>query len=169
MAILSPVSGILSDRLGASAVIIFSLLLMLATFVFMGYGIGPETTGIACAAGMVLIGASMGFYMSPSHSAVMGAVSRDHLGVVSGLLILSRTLGQTAGVSVLGSAWAVWVRFYNSGILANGITDAPVHTRIEGFRNIAFLSAALIFFALMCALWLVNHQVAFDRIRSAQK
>ncbi len=104
----------------------------------MGYGIGPETTVIACLSGMVLIGVSMGFYMSPSHSAVMGAVTKTHLGVVSGLLILSRTLGQTAGVSVLGSAWAGMVRFYNSGVLANGIIDAPVHTRIEGFRNIAF-------------------------------
>ncbi|MGD9823143.1 MFS transporter [Desulfobacter sp.] len=169
MAVLSPVSGILSDRMGASAVILFSLLLMLATFILMGYGIGPETTGIACVASMVLIGVSMGFYMSPSHSAVMGGVSWDHLGVVSGLLILSRTLGQTAGVAVLGTAWAGWVRFYNNGILANGITDAPVHTRIEGFRNIAFSSAALVFFALMCVLWLVNRQVTFDRIRSVQK
>jgi hypothetical protein len=61
------------------------------------------------------------------------------------------------------------VRFYNSGILTNGITDAPVHTRIEGFRNIAFSSAALILFALICVLWLVNHQVSFDRIRSVHK
>jgi EmrB/QacA subfamily drug resistance transporter len=169
MAVLSPLSGILSDRLGASAVIIFSLLLMLFAFILMGYGIGPETTAIACLSCMVLIGVSMGFYMSPSHSAVMGAVAREHLGVVSGLLILSRTLGQTAGVSVLGSAWAGMVRFYNSGVLANGITDAPVHTRIEGFRNIAFSSVALILFALICVLWLVNRQVSFERVRSVQK
>lgn len=87
----------------------------------------------------------------------MGAVPREHLGVVSGLLILSRTLGQTAGVAVLGTAWAGWVRFYNSGIIAGSVTEAPVHTRIEGFRNIAFLSAALIFFALILILWLIIH------------
>jgi hypothetical protein len=61
------------------------------------------------------------------------------------------------------------VRFYNSGVLANGITDAPVHTRIEGFRNIAFSSVALILFALICVLWLVNRQVSFERVRSVQK
>ena len=155
MAVLSPVSGILSDRLGASAIILFSFLMMLTTFVLIGYGIGPETTGLACVAGMVLIGVCMGLYMSPSHSAVMGAVSRDHLGVVSGLLILSRTLGQAAGVAVLGTAWAGWVRFYNNGILDNGITGAPVHTRIEGFRNIAFSSAILIFLAIMCIIWVI--------------
>ena len=156
MAAASPVAGILSDRMGTSAIILMSLLVILGTFTLMAIGISPATSIPACMVSMILIGLGMGLYMSPSHSAVMGAVSKEHLGVVSGLIILGRTLGQTAGVAVLGAAWAGWVRHYNNGVLEKGITDAPIFTRIHGFQNIAYLCAALVLIALVVMVWGIN-------------
>jgi len=157
MAVLSPVSGMLSDRLGASVIILFSLLVMLGTYALVGIGLGPGAQPLACVGVMILIGAGMGFYMSPSHSAVMGAVSKAHLGVVSSLLILCRTLGQTAGVAVLGAAWAGWVRSRNLGALGDKITDAPVQARIYGFQNISVLMAVLTLLALILTVWGMHH------------
>lgn len=158
MVLFSPLSGILSDRFGTSTIIISSLLIMLLTYSVLIIGIGKETTTIECIAAMVFFGIGMGFFMSPNHSAVMGAISREHLGVVSGLLILARTLGQTAGISVLGTIWTSRVRLYNGGNLQGGLTTASVNARIEGLQDISLLAAIITAFSLLLIVWGVLHK-----------
>src|SRR5690606_15644824 len=53
----------------------------------------------------------MGLFQSPNNSAIMGAVPRQQLGTASGLMSLSRLLGQASGVALVGTVWAALTRF----------------------------------------------------------
>jgi len=168
MVLLSPVSGILSDRLGTSTIIISSLLIMMLSYFCLSMGISANSTTIECIIAMLLFGTGMGLFMSPSHSAVMGAITKEYLGIISGLLILARTLGQVAGVSILGTIWSGRVRFYNGGELHGGITMAPVNARIEGLQDISLFAVIITAFSLLLIAWGVIHEKRSKSVESSQ-
>lgn len=143
MFLISPLSGVLSDRLGTSFVINISLVIMVLIYFLISLRIEADTGTLYCIVAMIILGAGMGFFMSPNHSAVMGAISPEHLGIVSGLLILARTLGQTTGVSVLGLIWISKVKVYNGAEFTNGILSSSEAARINGLKDI-FSYASLI-------------------------
>jgi MFS family permease len=146
----SPISGVLSDRLGTSSVITASLLIMFTIYSFIAIGIEPEITKTECIVAMLVLGTGMGLFMSPSHSAVMGAISNEYLGIASSLLILARTLGQVAGVSVLGAIWIGRVKIYNNGELLESLASASVKSRIQGLQDIFLFTTFLT--VISCAL-----------------
>ncbi len=53
--------------------------------------------------GFMLMGAGMGLVMSPMSTAAMNAVDRTKAGAASGMLSMSRMVGSTFGVAVMGA------------------------------------------------------------------
>lgn len=53
--------------------------------------------------GFILMGVGMGLVMSPMSTAAMNAVDRTKAGVASGVLSMSRMVGGTFGVAVMGA------------------------------------------------------------------
>lgn len=139
----SPLSGTLSDRLGTSAIICLTLTLTAIAYLVFSFNLHTETTIKTCVIGMLWIGICLGLYMSPSHSAVMGAVPKEHLGIISSLLMLCRTLGQTAGVAVLGTVWVVRTKHHSSDAVDTAIY-APIEARLQGMQDISTLCIILI-------------------------
>ncbi len=153
MVVLSPVAGILSDRFGTGIVIIAGLSVMLFIYCCLTNRIDINTTTLECMVGMLFLGTGMGLFMPPNHSAIMGAIPREHLGIASGLIIVARTLGLTAGVAVLGAVWAGRVRFYTGGDLTGGVAAAPVNARVEGLQDIFILAGAITAMTLILIIW----------------
>jgi len=143
MVLISPFAGMLSDRFKTETILLVSLCLMMVNYTCLIKYIAIDTTLTQCILGMALLGAGMGLFMSPNHSAIMGSVSKQHLGIASSLLILSRTLGMIAGVSVLGALWAWRVGYHSNGVFTGGISNAPVESRITGLQDI-FIFAVII-------------------------
>jgi hypothetical protein len=83
----------------------------------------------------------------------MGAVPRDRLGVASGMLAMTRTLGQTTGIATLGALWAGQVFQHAGGLLPGGATSAPVAAQVLAMRDTFVLVSALIVFALLLSMW----------------
>ena len=81
------------------------------------------------------IGIGYGIFQSPNNSAVMGSVPRERLGVASGLLSISRAVGQTTGIAVLGALWAARVAFYNGAPPPGGATTAPPAAQVAGLQD----------------------------------
>jgi hypothetical protein len=101
-------------------------------------------------------GAGMGTFQSPNNSAVMGAVPRNKLGIASGLLAITRTLGQTTGIAVLGAFWAARVMTYAGEVVAGGATAASVEAQVAGLQDTFTVIAAFIgltFLLSLYALW----------------
>ena len=89
----------------------------------------------------------MGIFQSPNNSAIMGSVSRAHLGVASGLLSLTRTLGQTTGVALIGALWAALVHVHDVTHALDAMS-APVAAQLNALRWVARAIALLLCIAL---------------------
>lgn len=89
----------------------------------------------------------------------MGGVSRERLGIASGLLALSRTLGQTAGVPLLGALFAA-LTLTSANLAPNtNITIAPAEALVYGVQG-ALRFAALILCAatiLTAVVWRMEY------------
>jgi hypothetical protein len=83
----------------------------------------------------------------------MGSVSRERLGVASGLLALTRTVGQTTGIAVLGAFWENRVAVFSGGFLESGATHASSLAQVSGLTDTIFLVIVLIIIALLISIW----------------
>jgi hypothetical protein len=93
----------------------------------------------------------------------MGSVPRERLGVASGLLSLSRTLGQVTGMPVIGAIFAS--RVIRVAHLAAGTdaTDAPHWAIVKGVETSFLAAAGLIMIGVLLAL------LAFLKDRQAKR
>jgi len=150
--ITAPISGALSDRLGTRPITVAGLFMLLVGF-FAVSTLSVETTAFGYVARFLPIGIGIGIFQSPNNSAVMGAVPRTRLGVASGLLSITRTLGQIAGIAALGALWASRVMVRAGHDLPAGATAAPAAAQVAGLTDTFTAIVLLIALALMLAVW----------------
>jgi EmrB/QacA subfamily drug resistance transporter len=152
LGIASPISGSLSDRYGPRLISLVGLALLV-----VGY-LGLSTLGLSTplwlyALLVTPVGLGMGIFQSPNNSAVLGSVPRDRLGVVSGLLALTRNLGQTTGFAIFGALWAAGVVGVLGVLPPGGAPDAPPEAQIAGLQTAYLVGAGFVSIALALAIW----------------
>lgn len=163
LGITSPFSGTLSDRIGSRKITMVGLILMLTGYLAAST-LNQDTTALGYIVRVFTIGAGIGMFMSPNNSAIMGTASRNQLGIVSGMMAQSRTLGQTVGVAVIGAIWAGRTLFYaGSADSTGGASLAPVQAQISGMHD-AFCTAAL----LIIVALLINIRAYIKEVRQPQ-
>ncbi|MBU3918023.1 MFS transporter, partial [bacterium] len=134
LGISSPIAGILSDRFGTRLISTLGLVVVFIGF-YMASSLNENTTAIGYIIRLLPLGIGMGIFQSPNNSAIMGSVPKEHLGISSGLVSLSRTLGQTVGVAVLGTLWASRT-FYHAGVnQSGGATTAPAAAQVAALQD----------------------------------
>jgi MFS family permease len=152
LGILAPVSGILSDRYGSRRITVLGLLVLVIAYVILST-LSTETTTLGYILRMLPLGLGMGIFQSPNNSAVMGAVPRERLGIASGLLSMTRTLGQTVGIAVLGTIWAGQVAARSGESVSGGATNASAVVQVAAMRDTIWLVVGLLAIALAIAVW----------------
>jgi EmrB/QacA subfamily drug resistance transporter len=152
LGITAPISGSLSDRFGPRPIIVAGLLMLLLGFSAVST-LSTGTTALGYVLRFLPIGIGIGTFQSPNNSAVMGAVPRSRLGIASGLLSLTRTLGQTTGIAALGALWATHVLRRAGGTLPAGATSAPAAAQVAGLNDTFAIVVILIALALALAIW----------------
>jgi EmrB/QacA subfamily drug resistance transporter len=100
--VISPLSGRLADRIGPRPLMTAGLVLV-ATSLFWQSHLSVGSGFAFLAPGFVLMGVGMGLIMSPMSAAAMNAVDRAKAGVAGGILSMSRMVGGTLGIAVLGA------------------------------------------------------------------
>jgi MFS family permease len=148
----SPISGWLSDRFGPRLISAIGLFILALGF-FSLSGLDVSTSIPDFVLRFMPIGLGMGIFSSPNNSAIMGTAPRERLGVVSGLLAVNRTAGQTMGISMLGALWATRVLFYEGSPLLDGATSASAASQVAGMHDTFLIITGLIAFALALSLW----------------
>ncbi len=150
LGIASPLSGWLSDRHGSRAITVAGLALLLLGYLSIS-GLSTETSAWGFVLALLPLGLGMGVFQSPNNSAIMGAVPPQQLGVASGFLSITRTLGQTAGIATLAALWAGRVAFYAPDSFATDTTDAPAWAQVAGLHDVSVVAVMLISVALLLA------------------
>ena len=148
----SPISGILSDRFGYRLIATAGLV-MLAFGCYTISTLTAETSVPGYVLRVLPLGLGMGIFQSPNNSAVMGSVPRERLGVVSGVNVICRTLGNTAGVAALGALWASRVFVYSGPDFAGDVTEAAAAAQTAALRDVAFAAMAIVALALVMSVW----------------
>lgn len=166
LAILSPLSGYLSDRFGTRSITVFGLL-----FLLIGYSALTTLSTTTTASGFILrflfVGLGMGVFQSPNNSAIMGSATKDKLGVVSGILAITRSLGQTTGIALLGSIWAGMVLKQSGNLMAGGVTSALPQIQVAALKGTFMIVVSLIILAMIVGIWAwvkEYKQVAISRL-----
>ena len=148
MGITAPIAGSLSDRFGTRPITITGLVVITSGYLAMTT-LSTETREIGYLLRMAPIGIGMGIFQSPNNSAIMGAVSKERLGIASGLLSITRTLGQTSGIALLGAFWAFRTLANNNAPLPGGATTASPVSQLTGMQDTFLITATLIGVALL--------------------
>ena len=91
----------------------------------------------------------------------MDTAPRGRLGIASGMLAVTRTLGQTTGIATLGALWAGQVFKYVGKVLPGGATAAPVDAQVAGLRVTFVIVSVLIFLALLLSIWGLREERKF--------
>lgn len=149
--IVAPISGNLSDRFGTRIISLIGLVLMMVGCLAIST-FNAEMSDLGYIVRVAPFGIGLGMFQSPNNSAILGEVPPERLGIASGLLSLSRTLGQTTGVPLLGAIFALLTLMQSS---TTSVTNAPADALVFGVQG-TFRLAALVMLAaalISSSLW----------------
>jgi EmrB/QacA subfamily drug resistance transporter len=97
MAVVAPISGTLSDRIGSRGLATVGMVLLAAGLVLLAL-LTAHGSLEALAGALAVVGLGVGIFVSPNNSALMGAAPPFRQGVASGVLATSRNVGMVLGV-----------------------------------------------------------------------
>jgi MFS family permease len=100
--VMGPIAGRLTDRIGPRPLIVAGLLIV-SSALFIQSRLTVHTGYGLLLPGFVLMGIGMGLVMSPMTTAAMNSVDRTKAGLASGVTSMSRMVGGTFGVAVMGA------------------------------------------------------------------
>ena len=139
--VLSPVSGALTDRIGARFLLILGTLILMAAFL-IGANQGADTHWIWAAILLALTGIGSAFFNTPSQAVMIGALPKEHWGTAIGIINGIFGLGHMLGISLSGIFLTLAFRYY-SGI--PGTTPNPGDTQVfVASMNVTYLFALAI-------------------------
>lgn len=128
MMLIAPVAGKIADKLGSKIPTVAGMTIATVGTLSLVF-VHAVTNLIYMIIALFFIGLGMGIFTPPNNSSVMGSTPRDQLGVSSGMLNMSRSLGQSIGIAY---AFAI----FQGVIMTYHFTpeNAPVGPLIIGFR-----------------------------------
>jgi EmrB/QacA subfamily drug resistance transporter len=146
MAILAPLSGWTSDRIG-SRFLSTSGMVVIAVGLLLLSTLTSDTSTEMVILYLLILGAGMGLFSSPNTSAIMGSVEKRQLGVASGTLATMRTAGQALSLAVTGAVVATVASSKVVSLLFIGTNPSQVTVESAAFvhgMSLAFVVCAVI-------------------------
>lgn len=98
MAVMGPLGGALSDRIGSFWPCLVGLVVY-AVGIWLVGGLATDTDIVAIVALIAAMAAGTGLFQSPNNALVMGSVEAEDLGFAGSLVSLVRYMGMSAGVT----------------------------------------------------------------------
>ena len=136
--VLSPVSGALTDRIGARLLLIAGVVTLMAAFL-IGANLRADTHWIWPATLVALVGIGSAFFNTPSQAVMIGSLPKENWGTAIGIINGIFGLGQMFGISLSGIFLTLAFRYY-SGI--PGTTPNPGDTQVfVASMNVTYLFA----------------------------
>ena len=149
IALIAPAAGYLADRLGAHRVTLLGLATLLVGFLVASTS-NLDNSQLGFLLRILPMGIGIGLFMSPNSTVIMAAAPAARLGVASGLIGLTRMIGQTTGIALLGAVFASNVA--SSAGMAVDVTEASPVAISQAFRLQFYIVAVVIGATLLWSL-----------------
>jgi MFS family permease len=167
MAVLSPLSGRLSDRIG-SRVLSTGGMVALAVGMILLAMMPTDVPVWQVALNLGIVGLGMAAFSAPNTSAIMGSVRRDQLSLASAFLGTMRTAGQALSVAVLGGIAAGQLGRLGGRLLfthgqaagASGLAAQAVSGYAQGYQYAMLTGAGLALLGALVSLTRGQHEPA---------
>ncbi len=137
--VISPLAGNLSDRFGTRSMMLIGLLLMILGCLAIST-LNAQMGDWDYLLRVIPLGLGWGVFQSPNNGAILSAVPPQRLGIASGLLSLTRTLGQTTGLPLFAAIFAAIALTGHGG----DINQATAGAIVSGFQGSFRLAAVLL-------------------------
>jgi EmrB/QacA subfamily drug resistance transporter len=139
----SPVAGTLSDRHGPRVITIIGLLFVTAGC-FSLSTLNRDISWLGYILRAAPLGLGMGLFQSPNNSAIMGSVTRHRFGIASGLISLSRSLGQVTGMPLMGAIFLYQVYLATGTKGSYEIASVPKTAIVHGIQGTYKIAAIVV-------------------------
>ena len=111
LSVTAPISGRLSGKFGSRYLTLAGPVVFISALIlFCMYDKNVQMWQIIFASGIMGIG--NGLFQSPSNNAIMTSVKKEEFGIASGILALSRNMGNILGVAVTITLFETFRNFY---------------------------------------------------------
>jgi EmrB/QacA subfamily drug resistance transporter len=153
IALVSPATGALADRIGTRKLAATGMLIVATGLAFLGR-IGESTPVASLLLLLSLIGVGQATFQPPNNSALMGAAPRDRQGVAAGVLATGRVVGQSLSIAMAGALFAAFRGMPSGprGVERAAIAAQDVPAFLSGLHAAFLGCAAMAFAASMTAL-----------------
>ncbi|MGH7796462.1 MAG: MFS transporter [Candidatus Binatia bacterium] len=139
--VLSPVSGAMTDRIGARFLLILGTLILMAAFL-IGANLSADSHWFWPTLLLTLTGIGSAFFNTPSQAVMIGSLPKENWGTAIGIINGIFGLGHMLGISLSGIFLTLAFRYY-SGI--PGTTPDPGNTQVfVASMNVTYLFALAI-------------------------
>ncbi|MCQ2011550.1 MFS transporter [Sporolactobacillus sp. STSJ-5] len=141
LAILSPLSGTLSDKIGSEIMSLIGLLFMGSGFFLMSR-LYEHSSFVSCALSVSIMAVGQALFQPANNSLIMSASPRDKLGIVGSISSLVRNLGQIVGITLsttLLYGFMSWKIRYPVSDYVKGRDDVFVY----GMNHVYFILLAI--------------------------
>ncbi len=156
--LIAPLSGYLSDKVGAELLTVAGLAIELVAIALMSL-LGLGSSPLAVAGSLALFGIGGGVFGSPNTKLIMAHAPRDKLGIAGSINALARNMGMVTGI-----AFAVSILY--------GAMSSKLGMKVEGFvpdRPDAFIGGMRVVFLSAAALLLVSIALTVARARRREE
>lgn len=140
MAVVAPVSGWLSDKIGPNLLTTAGLGVSALAFALLNT-MGAHESAWKVGLHLALFGIGGGLFQSPNNSSIMGAVPKPKLGTAGGLNALVRNIGMVTGI-------AVSVSLYTTRLHQLGGTRSEADAMLGALHTVFWTAAAVCVLAL---------------------
>lgn len=147
MVIVAPISGALSDKIGAKGLTFLGLFIVSVSQLLFIL-IGLKTTISYLVILTLLAGTGVALFQSPNNSIIMSSVEHNHLGIAGSINSLARNIGMVTGLS-LSTTILYSSMTQKAGYKVNGYIDGRDDLFLYGMHIAFLVSFSLCFIAFI--------------------
>ena len=153
----SPVSGAITDRIGARLPMIMGVIFLMVAF-SIGASLRADSHPILPAFVLGFTGIGSAFFNTPSQAAMVRSLPKEHWGIAVGIINTIFGLGHMLGISLSGVLLTLAFRYYSGDAQATpNPGDAPVFVKS---MNVTYLTAlGISFIALLTSTRIRGHKI----------
>ena len=137
MAIIAPISGTLSDKIGTRIPAIIGMAILSGGLYALSR-LTAVSNILAMMGALAIVGLGTGAFISPNNSALMGSAPKSRQGIAAGILATARNFGMVLGVGIAGAIYTIGLSHGTAS--GSAVQNGSIFSALSS----SFLAAALI-------------------------